>query len=602
RRILPALVALAVAATSPVFAADKTKDRPTSEGELMTAAINAGAGRLGRKAPLPKVLSDKDVNFYKAAFAAQERQQWAQADRELANAGNAVLKGHVLAQRYLMPGYHASFKELQAWMAEYADLPQAETIHRLAKARSPKGGGTLKTPQRGFLSGTLSATSEEEVGANWDDVLRNRSGSSSGPLKSRFRQLLRDSNVAGAEALLQRTESQRAADRQDIDELRTALAAAHYQDGRDEQAFRLASEAAESSGESVPAAHWHAGLSAWRLGKFDAARRHFEVLGNATGNSGWMVAAGAYWAARANLKAKRPEVINHWLEVASAYPRTFYGMLARRALGQSVSFAWETPPFTDLDSDVVSHVAAGKRALALLQVNDRGRAEEELRKLYPEATPGLAKSMLALAHAGGMPELAVRLSTVIADRDGRYHDTAAFPMPDWRPDGGWQVDKALVYAIVRQESAFDPKCRSSAGASGLMQIMPATARYVSGGKAGKLFDPEYNLGLGQRYITHLLDQDSIKGNLLMMIAAYNSGPGPVPRWAGQKGVGKDPLLFIESIPLRETRVFVQKVLTNLWIYRHRMGLTSPSLDAVVANKWPTYDMDKATPQLAAVFK
>jgi soluble lytic murein transglycosylase-like protein len=200
---------------------------------------------------------------------------------------------------------------------------------------------------------------------------------------------------------------------------------------------------------------------------------------------------------------------------------------------------------------------------------------------------------MAAADRGGMPGLAMRLhNTIYADGDGL--DAAGYPLPQWTPKGGFRVDRALVYAVVRQESRFDPEARSWAGARGLMQLMPSTARYVARGSgyrvAGRsgLDDPALNLALGQRYLTMLLGDGNVDGDLFRLAAAWNGGPGNLQKWRRETKHGNDPLLFIESIPSRETRVFIERLLANLWIYRDRMGQPSPSLDALAAGRWPVY--------------
>ena len=105
----------------------------------------------------------------------------------------------------------------------------------------------------------------------------------------------------------------------------------------------------------------------------------------------------------------------------------------------------------------------------------------------------------------------------------------------------------------------------------------------------KLFDPEFNLALGQQYIELLMSERSIQQDLFRTAAAYNAGPGNLRKWERNVPHGDDPLLFIESLPSRETRAFVERILTNLWIYRDRLGQKSPSLDDIVAGRWPRYE-------------
>ncbi|MEC8164825.1 MAG: lytic transglycosylase domain-containing protein, partial [Pseudomonadota bacterium] len=167
-------------------------------------------------------------------------------------------------------------------------------------------------------------------------------------------------------------------------------------------------------------------------------------------------------------------------------------------------------------------------------------------------------------------------------------------MPDWVPKDGYKVDRAMIFALIRQESGFKPKAKSKAGARGLMQLMPRTAGFMAGKRfrghrRHALFNPEYNIELGQSYVQHLLAFPGIDGNLFYTTVAYNGGPGNLNRWRRTSEYQDDPLLFIESVPSRETRAFVERVLTNLWIYRYRLGQPTPSLDAIAAGTWPRYN-------------
>ena len=167
-------------------------------------------------------------------------------------------------------------------------------------------------------------------------------------------------------------------------------------------------------------------------------------------------------------------------------------------------------------------------------------------------------------------------------------------MPRWVPGDGFKIDRALVYAVMRQESAFNTRAKSHAGARGLMQLMPSTAGYMAqkrfrGWRRNKLYDPSLNLRLGQKYLRYLLQHETVKGNVLFMAAAYNGGPGNLAKW--QRKIFKrtqDTLMFIESIPSRETRDFVERVLSNFWIYRDRFGQNSPTLDAIAQGQIPVY--------------
>ena len=123
----------------------------------------------------------------------------------------------------------------------------------------------------------------------------------------------------------------------------------------------------------------------------------------------------------------------------------------------------------------------------------------------------------------------------------------------------------------------------------MMQIMPATAAFITKDrslrttKRYKLYDPSYNIQLGQRYIEHLFDEPLIDNNIAKMLAAYNGGPGNLNKWLKKMNHGGDMMMFIESIPARETRIYVKAVLSNLWMYRKQFGQDTPSLRQLVTN-------------------
>jgi len=590
---LLAPAALLLVAMTFGFAAQTAQASPKSaaeaEADSMVAAITGTPAKMGRQSNIPAILSETDEQLYRAAFQAQDRGQIAYADRMIEKIHDPILLGPLLARRYLSDSFHPQGPELKEWLSKYSDQSQADAIYQLARQRGI-AASSLKTPSISRAT-VPSSGSRDDIAMLSGDFLYESTRSAADrrrldPAKDKFRDKLSDEAFDQAAAMLDGPEMRRVFDKIDYDEMKTSLAQALFANGRDEEALRWSREAAERSGDLLPEANWVVGLILWRMNQHADAARYFEAAANGSHAAPWLNAAGAYWAARANLAAKRPEVVNHWLLEAAASPRTFYGFLARRALGQEMQYSWDSRPFTDLDGETLSRVPATRRALALIQVGLRDGAEDELRALVPQASPPLAQSMLSLSGAADIPGLTVDLGGVVAAQDGRSHDSAAYPVPDWHPSSGWTIDRALMLAIARQESDLNPHARSSSGAVGLMQLMPRTAKTVG---AGKLTDPSVNLELGQRYIRRLLDDTAVKGNLLFLAASYNSGPGNLARWQQAMHHNGDALLFLESIPVRETRHFVQRVLTNYWTYRNRLGQDAPSLDAIAAGNWPTYD-------------
>jgi len=571
---------------------------PASASSLDFPYFGGFAGFEEADAETPKVLRPSDAARYGRIFLAQEKADWEFADREIALLQDERVLGHVRAQRLLHPKWRSSFDELKDWLARYGDHPDAEAIHRLAVARTPKGQKPPKAPAMAKPAAAPAVDFEPAYRAApvRSDAEQRRVGRLRGQLTAR----LRAGDPEDAAYLLARHGVQAGLDEVEFDRERAAIAAAFYAEGADKRAFQLASAAAERSRRHVTGADWTAGLAAWRLRDMTAAQRHFEALARSETASAWNASAGGYWAARAYLRGRKPALVNEMLALAARQPLTFYGMLANRQLGREVGFGWDAPPLSAAEMHELLAIPAVVRAVALAQAGAFSRADIELGWAYRVADERLAVALLGLANRLETPGMQLKLAGVRGD-DGRRFDAAMFPIPPWAPEGGFSVDRALIYAFMRQESGFRAGAKSHAGAHGLMQIMPKTASFIEGdasyeakGKA-RLLAPRHNMALGQKYLMHLLEDESVRGNLFMVAAAYNAGPGTLKRWLKSVKFDDDPLLFIESIPSRETRIFVERVVANFWVYRERLAQDSPSLDAVAAGLWPYYvALDGAT--------
>ena len=578
---------------------------PGRADSALTSSLPDDGGALFEMAPpadlapiLPKILAPASVDLYARVFEAQEDAKWAEADRLIGKLEDKLLLGHVLAQRYLHSGWRSSYKDLKAWLDRYADHPGAERIYTLARARQPRGAPPPAVPveERPTPSpeGAL-ATERRET----SPALRK----SADALRAQIRAHVKKGAPQAAAKLLEGAAAKRLLGPFALDDARVLVAQGFYNLGRDEDVLAHAVPAMRSL-RHLPEAGWLAGLASWRRGRLDDARRHFEATAEAADNS-WLAAAAAFWAARANLVGRNPERVAPWLEAAARHPRTFYGLLAGHLLGQAIDFRWAEPDLERAEIERLAGRPAGRRAVALVQVGEDRRAERELRRLGGVADAKLARGILALAARADMPALALRLDRQLFPQGGGWM-SAAYPLPSWEPDNGFRVDPALVYALIHQESAFNPNARSGAGASGLMQLMPRTASLVArdkayhrGTKRKKLFSPEVNLTLGQKYLETLIRDPGIAGDLFFIAAAWNGGPGNLAKWWRKADHRGDPLLFIESIPAREPRIFVERVMANLWIYRHRLGQESPSLAQLAAGDWPTYIAQAGKLELAA---
>ena len=168
-----------------------------------------------------------------------------------------------------------------------------------------------------------------------------------------------------------------------------------------------------------------------------------------------------------------------------------------------------------------------------------------------------------------------------------------YPTPNWQINDGFKVDKALLFALIRRESAFNFKAKSSKGARGLMQIMPRTASKINKdyrlrySKAYTLYSLQLNIEIGQKLLKRLINNSNSKNSILDALIAYNAGITRLKKW--RKDIGNiEPIVFIESIPIKETRWFVKYILTDLWIYRDKLQQSKPSRELLANGKAPTY--------------
>ncbi len=545
---------------------------------------------LSSENPVPSILEDADRDSYTKIFTLQHSGDFAGADREIKKINDKILMGHVLADRYLQNEYKATTPEIKSWLENYSDLSEADRIYakgkRLGLAENYK-------PESKALKGYgenngLSARVENSISqVHWGNRTK------AAEAWKRFAGLVKGGYLAKAAQVLESQKLQIVWKPYEQDIAKWSLASAHFAEGHDKEAYRLAKEAADRSGDDIPGAYWTAGIAAWRLGDLENATKDFAYLAKVKGISGWEQSAAAFWAYRGYLQQGDKSAAKQMLKMAAENRYTFYGLLARRAMNQSPDFEWKKEALTSSNLHYLASIPAVARAIALVEVGFDYDAEKELRKYYPSAAAEDKGKLLALADRMKMPGLQVRIAGTIRQEQGQHNDYANYPVPQWKPAGGYKVEPALIFALMRHESGFNPNAESSVGAVGLMQIMPETAAYIAGKENSAfnrddLYKPERNIGLAQNYVQQLLSRADINGNLFFLAAAYNAGPGKLSEWAEKIDYKNDPLLFMESIPSRETRSFVEQVVANYWIYCRRLEGDSKTMDMVLANNWPVY--------------
>ncbi|MEJ7934918.1 lytic transglycosylase domain-containing protein [Sphingobium sp. AN558] len=555
----------------------------------LTAAIALPARAMNAETPLvaalpsasasPLQLGDGDKARYGAIFAALRAQQWAEARTMIAALDEKdPMRPLALSELFLAKGSpRAELFDLLELANKAAWLPKADQLSRLAEKR----GATILPvlPQIQKMVWLGAAPRRQYVQATKTDMLAQA-------VVGQMQPFIKADNPVGAEALL--TSGETGLTPEGLTEVRQRVAWAYYIENDDGNARRLAARALETQtgGDWAVQAHWTTGLASWRQNDCRAAAPAFASVAALAGDAD-MRAAGAYWASRAYMACGQPEKVESLLRLAARSDETFYGLLARETLGMPLGGGVNAPRFGGAQWQALKDSPNVRAAIALSAIGETARADEVLRYQAKIGGTGQYDALLRLASALNLPETQLWLAH--NGPAGKQPESfARFPAPDWRPDGGWRVDPSLVFAHALQESGFRANAVSSAGARGLMQVMPGTGGDMGLSSAAQLFVPSTNMEYGQRYLERLRDMGATGGLLPKVMAAYNAGPLPVQRWATEVHDNGDPLLFIESLPYYETRAYVNIVMRNYWMYQIQAKGTADCLTGMAQGMWPTF--------------
>jgi len=501
----------------------------------------------------PTALSSADRISYTTAFDALRRGDLDAARVSARQAQDRVLLGQVEFESLFHPDHVATYEELSAWLETYSDLPCADRVYTLAMRRRPDGAPEPVKP------GGL-------LGRTWNSVITAVSGGPAADPMKAARIAYNNDDLTGASAI-----------------------------GREIGDW------------------WTVGLAEWRLGQFHESFAAFERVANDPTEDPWVRAGAAYWTARAASQSGRQDRVNDYLRLSAQWSATFYGQIALRQLGEEptienmgpraytatrVQRALYVPvgarvEANELEAFVQSDPRA-RRTVAYYEVGRRAEGESELRSGLRTAAGDASRMWTALARVM-MP----------GNNDATRIDATRFATPDLQPDGGFTIEKSLVYALARKETDFNPNARSSVGAYGLMQVMPTTAAEMTGDRTfvsdpSKLLVPATNMRLGQAYINKMLALPAFQGDLLRAVASYNAGPGPMLAAVRKLGPDADPLLLIETIDVPQARDYVEKVVASYWIYQRMFGGPLNTLDALASGaKLAPISLDYVAPPPAA---
>ena len=540
-------------------------------------------------------LNEYDIKNYRQIIKLQEECKWKKANKIIFNLNNKILMGHILAQRYLHPRcYKSQFIELSSWLKMYNDLPQAKRIYRLAIKRMPTGYKRPKSPSKalGIKESSLQKKIKKKYKSNLK--LSKNQRIEKRKLINGIKSRVNKGWPTGAVKLLNQRDVPKLLDQVEIDQQKELIAKGYFLANKNELAIKFANEALEKSYVHVPYVNWTAGLSSWRLEKYKQAAKYFSDFSISLQDDEWHKSSGSFWTARSYAKLNEYEEINYWLKRSANNPNSFYGMLASNILGIENPINWSKDNINNEIEKQILNLPSGKRMQALIQVGLIDELEKEIVKINSHMNKEVAMWSLEIAQYFDLAYTQLKIVGKLSEYGVELPYKYFYPTPTWKPKDGYKIDPALMYAFMHQESRFNTSAKSHRGAMGLMQIMPRTAKFITKnkkvkkGNASLLKDPEINIEVGQEYIEYLMEQENINKNLIYLTAAYNGGPGNLKKWLENTNYLNDPLLFMETIPSRETRWFIEKVLTKYWIYKNKVGEKNNSLHMLARGKNPTY--------------
>ena len=363
---------------------------------------------------------------------------------------------------------------------------------------------------------------------------------------------------------------------------RAILARRGVREGLVGDAYSLVKAHGLSPGQTAPYAdaEWLAGWIALRFMQDPkTAIEHFKAMHGAVVYP-VSKARGAYWIGRAAEAMNDTREAETWYRAAATQSTVFYGQLAAAKLGPQfrLKLPVEPEPTSGDVQDFKSHeLVRASRLLHALGYKDEVRPFI-LQLAETKDTPGWRRMSANLARALQREEVAIQVAKR-ASRSGVELSDSGYPtmrLPRLPADGKGRAvpESPLVFAVVRQESAFQADALSRAGAQGLMQLMPATARETArtlniSHNPALLSEPDYNLKLGQAYLRDMIAE--FGGSYVLALAAYNAGPKRAREWQkayGDPRAGVDEAVdWIEMIPFEETRNYIHRVLENLQVYR-----------------------------------
>jgi soluble lytic murein transglycosylase-like protein len=520
---------------------------------------------------------------WRGVFDAIDAGNWASAQAGIAALPPSVLTPVAKAELYTAKGSPVvDLASLQALIAQAPELPEANQLGLMAIKRGATTQPLIMPEKPTYVLGSAPVRyrAHPVQGEPAADQLRTA-----------LDPLVKSDDASGAEALLVTQGPALSAEARA--EAASRVAFIYYVLGLDMDARRVSDTWRQgATGEWASQAAWISALASWRLGDYNSASTDFQQAAQYA-DQRELKAGGYYWAARSEQAAGRPASVERLLRYAAntaEAPESFYGLLARETLGMSTALG--NDPYVGFDPPVDQYPNV-QRAIELAKIGEPALAEQMLLHQAKIGLPSEHHALIQIAKRLDLPAAQLWLAKY-GQWGARADATDRYPNPRWSPVNGWRVDPALAFGHIVQESAFQRSAVSTAGAVGLMQVLPITAQQMSQSTGvpytrASLTDPRYNLAFGQSFIERMRTDSATAGQLPRVIASYNAGPLPVAKWATINDKG-DPLLWIESIPYWETRYYVPSVMRNMWVYQGLDHEETPTLKAMAEHHWPSFPM------------
>ncbi len=525
-------------------------------------------------------LSIDDAKIYKRLFDGINAPRPPTFDKDINALKNKSLIPTIYYARYTS-AQSAGYQQLCDFMAKYPDYPDAIVIYKLALKKKPKAAKcNLQAPIKSYLDPDILI----DFRPNFEST-----GVEGGILEDMHNRkilgLLKEKKFNQALAYIRSIANQ--VKPENLGLYYANIIQRFYREGHYESAIDFTVESFRFAPKNSYIASWWAGLAAWQLEQHEVSYKFFEQT--MASDDKWLAAGAAFWVGRNLTRLGEVENVNaYFAHALNTAPFSFYGQLAAEILGENYTAnSKNSPNFNAAHFEKMYKNPTIKRIFALCELNRFDDANRELRPIIGRLTSESAENLLFFMNKLNVNFASLKLAEHLERVSQQVFVDSLFPLQPNLIDSKAPLSP-LVYGVIRQESAFITHAKSPVGAIGLMQVMPGTANLVAQKplKRNEVADPKTNVGLGTKYLNQLLNLKDVEGNIFYSLAGYNAGIGNVRRWGDVMPNSNDPLIYIESIPIRETRIYLERVMANYWVYSNLLNADLSSRKDIAEGRMP----------------